>query len=104
TIAKPLHCLLEKSVKYEWKEAQEKAFNELKDHLISAPVLWYPDFNCLKSITHLQTKIFLASLLEEIARLFASNVTERTTYPFYLHTDTSGTSLGAVLAQKDDNK
>ncbi|CAG8720194.1 21995_t:CDS:2, partial [Dentiscutata erythropus] len=50
--------------------AQQQAFETLKTHLITAPILRYPNF-------------------------------ERT---FYLYTDTSGIELGAVLAQKDENK
>jgi hypothetical protein len=70
TIAKPLNQLLEKQSIFEWNDEQEKAFKTLKKHLISAPILRYPDFK----------------------------------RPFYLHTDASGTGLGAVLAQRDDDK
>jgi len=54
---------------FEWTNDQEKAFETLKQHLISAPILRYPDFK----------------------------------QPFYLHTDASGTGLGAVLAPRDEN-
>ena len=69
TIAKPLNKLLEKEALYLWTEEQQKSFETLKKHLISAPILRYPDFE----------------------------------KPFYLHTDASGTGIGAVLAQKDDD-
>ena len=69
TIAKPLNQLLEKDVSYLWTNQTQQAFETLKNHLISAPILRYPDFN----------------------------------RPFYLHTDASGTGLGAVLAQRDDD-
>lgn len=70
-LARPLYTLFKKNIKYEWKEEQQKAFEKLKTHLISAPILQYPDFS-------------------------------RT---FYLHTDASGTGLGAVLVQKNkENK
>ena len=43
-IAKPLNELLKKDVPFHWSENQEKAFNELKEILISEPLLQYPDF------------------------------------------------------------
>lgn len=43
-IGKPLYGLLKKGVKYEWGYEQEKAFQELKERLVSAPILQYPDF------------------------------------------------------------
>lgn len=70
SIARPLHRLLEKNIPYKWEEDQRNAFEILKRHLISAPILRYPDF-------------------------------DRT---FYLHTDASGTGLGAILSQIDDKK
>ncbi|CAG8490884.1 12557_t:CDS:2 [Cetraspora pellucida] len=66
SVARPLHNLLKKNVSYKWEQEQQVAFDKLKEHLTSAPVLQYPDFS-------------------------------RT---FFLHTDASGTGLGAVLAQK----
>ena len=69
TIAKPLNQLLEKDILFDWLEDQHRAFETLKKHLISAPILRYPNFN----------------------------------RPFYLHTDASGTGIGTVLAQKDEN-
>lgn len=44
TIAKPLTFLLKKGEKFRWTEAQEEAFNKLKDTLCSQPLLQYPDF------------------------------------------------------------
>ena len=43
-IASPLHKLLKKDVKFEWKAEQEHAFQHLKAKLISQPILQYPDF------------------------------------------------------------
>ncbi|CAG8759204.1 3098_t:CDS:2, partial [Racocetra fulgida] len=64
-IAKPLNQLLKKDEPYHWTDDQNKAFQKLKQHLMTTPVLRYPNFN----------------------------------QPFYLHTDTSTSGLGAVLAQ-----
>lgn len=44
-IAKPLYELLKDNVKFKWTEAEQKAFNELRDKLTSPPVLTYPDLN-----------------------------------------------------------
>ena len=44
-IASPLYRLLGKSVKFVWTQICEAAFNELKNKLVSAPILIYPDFS-----------------------------------------------------------
>ena len=44
-IARPINSLLNKDIGFEWKEEQEKAFEELKKRLMETPVLQYPDFN-----------------------------------------------------------
>ncbi|XP_051170097.1 uncharacterized protein LOC127287306 [Leptopilina boulardi] len=44
TIAKPLSYLLKKDVKFRWTEAQDEAFNKLKNTLCTQPLLQYPDF------------------------------------------------------------
>ncbi len=43
TIASPLRKLLRKEAKWEWGEKQDWAFQTLKEKLISANVLTYPD-------------------------------------------------------------
>jgi hypothetical protein len=42
-IAKPMTELLKKEKKFEWTEACENSFQELKKRLVSAPVLCLPD-------------------------------------------------------------
>ena len=42
SIARPLHVLTRKGARFEWTEAQETAFNQLKELLTSAPVLSAP--------------------------------------------------------------
>jgi hypothetical protein len=42
-IASPLHRLLKNDGKFEWDEAQEHAFQYLKNRLMSQPILQYPD-------------------------------------------------------------
>ncbi|XP_053380038.1 uncharacterized protein K02A2.6-like [Mercenaria mercenaria] len=44
-IAKPLHKLTEKGSKFEWSLECDKAFEELKQKLVEAPILAHPDFN-----------------------------------------------------------
>ncbi|GBC18044.2 hypothetical protein GLOIN_2v1843776 [Rhizophagus irregularis DAOM 181602=DAOM 197198] len=43
-IAKPISKLLQKETPFQWTEKQQKAFEHLKERLISAPILRYPDF------------------------------------------------------------
>ena len=62
-------ALLKKEVPFEWTIKQQKAFDYLKECLMKAPILQYPDFD----------------------------------KPFILYTDASGTGLGAVLSQKDED-
>lgn len=42
-IARPLHQLTEKGHKFKWDDLCEEVFHQLKDNLITAPVLAYPD-------------------------------------------------------------
>ena len=44
-ISSHLTALTQKKVKFEWSEACEKGFQELKNKLTSAPVLTLPDGN-----------------------------------------------------------
>ena len=44
-IARPLHYLTKKDVKFKWTEECQKAFNTLKDILTSDSLLGYPDFS-----------------------------------------------------------
>ena len=67
-IAKPLLTLLKKDIPYEWTAKQQNAFDFLKQRLMEAPILKYPDFS----------------------------------KPFIIYTDASGTGLGAVLSQLND--
>ena len=43
--AKPLTMLLKKDQPFNWKEKQQFSFDRLKERLIKAPILQYPDFN-----------------------------------------------------------
>lgn len=44
-IAKPLNALFKEGTAYLWEETQQQAFDEIKECLITEPVLQYPDFN-----------------------------------------------------------
>lgn len=44
-ITKPLTSLLKKDVTFNWSHEQEHSFNTLKQKLMSAPLLQYPDFS-----------------------------------------------------------
>jgi hypothetical protein len=43
-VSAPLYGLLKKDIKYEWTDERQQVFQFLKDQLISAPLLSYPDF------------------------------------------------------------
>ena len=45
SIAEPLYKLRRKNIPFSWQQEQQAAFEELKDRLVSAPVLAYPDFS-----------------------------------------------------------
>ncbi|XP_078467221.1 uncharacterized protein LOC144730345 isoform X1 [Lampetra planeri] len=45
TIAKPLHALTSKGVRFHWGQEEEAAFCSLRDALVKAPPLIYPDFS-----------------------------------------------------------
>ena len=44
-VAHPLHLLTKKNQEYVWEEAQQKAFDELKNQLTSSPVLRLPNLS-----------------------------------------------------------
>ena len=44
-IARPLLDLTKKGVVWKWEERQQWAFEELKTHICTRPVLYQPDFN-----------------------------------------------------------
>ena len=46
-IAHPLHLLTKKDQEYVWEEAQQQAFQEMKNRLTSSPVLRLPDLSKL---------------------------------------------------------
>eukprot|EP00794_Sanderia_malayensis_P014624 gene14624-16139_t len=44
-VASPLHRLLQKDVKFEWNNNCQESFEDLKEQLISSPILGFPDTN-----------------------------------------------------------
>jgi len=44
-VAKPLHEMIKKDVKWNWREKWQKAFEKLKERFILEPVLLTPDFD-----------------------------------------------------------
>jgi len=44
-ISSPLHLLLKKNHKWSWGPEQQKSFDELKERLVSSPILRQPDFS-----------------------------------------------------------
>ena len=45
-VVRPLNDLLKKDIVFEWKEAQQHAFDMLKEKFTTAPILAYPDKDC----------------------------------------------------------
>ena len=45
SISKPLHCLKEKTAKFEWTDDCQRAFEELPQRLVTVPILVFPDFS-----------------------------------------------------------
>lgn len=44
-IAEPVYKMCRKIVPFSWQQKKQSAFEEMKDRLINAPVLAYPDFS-----------------------------------------------------------
>ena len=51
-IAKPLHNLTQKQTQFVWSDECDKAFNMLKNKLVQAPILAYPQFNLSICVTN----------------------------------------------------
>ena len=45
SINKPLHCLTEKTSKFDWTDDCQRAFEQLRQRLVTAPILVFPDFS-----------------------------------------------------------
>ena len=45
SVAKPLHQLVEKNREFRWTEQCQRAFEEIRQKLVSSPVLSFPDFS-----------------------------------------------------------
>ncbi|CAG8695952.1 7919_t:CDS:1, partial [Ambispora gerdemannii] len=65
-IAEPMHRLLKKDQHYEWKEEHEKAFQNLKEKLIDAPVLLYPDYKKKFILATDASKLGLGVILSQL--------------------------------------
>lgn len=66
TIAKPLTQLLKKDKTFEWTQAQDKAFQCLKEILTSKPLLQYPDFSIPFVLTTDAFNVGVGAVLSQI--------------------------------------
>jgi hypothetical protein len=64
--AKPLTQLIRKNAKFVWTEAQQKGFEALKNALISAPVVSFPDYKQPFIVYTDASKISLSAILCQI--------------------------------------
>ena len=64
-IAKPLTTLLQSKVGFKWTKKQEEAFHELKESLVTAPVLAYPQDNQPYIITVGYTDSSISAILSQ---------------------------------------
>jgi hypothetical protein len=55
-VTQPLNNLTKKDTPFAWKEAQQTAFDTLKNHFTTAPILAYPNNN---QVFHLETDAVL---------------------------------------------
>ncbi|WVZ58865.1 hypothetical protein U9M48_009091 [Paspalum notatum var. saurae] len=77
-IAKPMTALLEKNIKFQWTSACQKAFEELKKRLTTAPVLTFPDMHKPFSIYCDASRLGLGCVLMQQGKViaYASRQTE----------------------------
>lgn len=66
TVAVPLQKLTRKSQSWTWSEEQETAFNQLKDHLTTAPTLSCPDFTLPFSLQTDASSVGLGAVLTQV--------------------------------------
>jgi hypothetical protein len=64
-ISKPLFELTQKDTIWNWKEKQDEAFNILKEKLITAPVLQYPDYEKEFILLTDASKLALGAILSQ---------------------------------------
>uniref|UniRef100_A0A914DMF0 RNA-directed DNA polymerase n=1 Tax=Acrobeloides nanus TaxID=290746 RepID=A0A914DMF0_9BILA len=65
-ISSPLNWLLKKDIPYIWTEVQENAFQNLKDRLVSEPILAYPDYSQDFHVTTDASKLGMGAVLTQI--------------------------------------
>ncbi|WVZ50916.1 hypothetical protein U9M48_002122 [Paspalum notatum var. saurae] len=70
-IAKPMTALLEKNIKFQWTSACEKAFEELKKRLTTAPVLTFPDMHKPFSVYCDASRLGLGCVLMQEGKVIA---------------------------------
>ena len=73
-IAAPQHHLTQKGVQFVWNDECKKAFNMLKTHLSTAPILSFPQFNCGADNFTLYTdasSVGIGAVLEQSGKVIA---------------------------------
>ncbi|WVZ49025.1 hypothetical protein U9M48_000407 [Paspalum notatum var. saurae] len=70
-IAKPMTALLQKNIKFQWTSACQKAFEELKKRLTTAPVLTFPDMHKPFSVYCDASRLGLGCVLMQEGKVIA---------------------------------
>ncbi|WMV28751.1 hypothetical protein MTR67_022136 [Solanum verrucosum] len=102
TIASPLTKLTQKTVKFQWSEACEKSFQELKKRLITALVLTLPEAYASRQLK-VHEKNYPTHDLELAAVVFALKIWRHYLYGVHVDIFTDHKSLQYVLTQKKLN-
>ena len=71
TLAAPLYHLLNKNIKFEWSKSCERSFQLLKDAMVKAPILGFPDYEDIHQSYELTTdssKIGHGAVLTQLSR------------------------------------
>lgn len=98
-ISKPLTKLLNKEAKFEWTDACQESFQNLKSALTSEPILQYPDFNKPFVLTTDASNVAISSVLsqDENGKDFPVSYYSRTLNKAEQNYSTTGKELLAIV-------
>ena len=68
SITKPLHYLTEKTAKFEWSNDCQRAFEELRQRLVTAAILVFPDFSLIFILDTDASDIGISAVLSQLQK------------------------------------